>query len=106
MTDTAKQKGNSLAIEASGHPLDLLIQSVQSELEWQKVNEPELFEQGLKFLELLFDSGDFLFKLTGVQLDAGSAPAGKLFVLLYPSERFLVLARAIFARDLNGFGVE
>ncbi|MER2493385.1 hypothetical protein [Catenovulum sediminis] len=68
--------------------------------------EPVLFKRVGEAFELLLNSGDLFFQITTVEHDSSTAGAGELLVTFYPSDRFLVFARAVFAGEFDSLVVK
>lgn len=60
-----------------------------------------LFKAQLEGCEQLSDLGNLGFELFRIESDHGSAPAGKLVVRLYPSDRLLRFAATALADDFD-----
>jgi len=61
----------------------------------------ELLRRAMDISKTPIDLGDDLSELVRVETDHGSARAGELHVTLYPSDRFLRHAAAVFAGKLD-----
>lgn len=68
--------------------------------------EPELFKRVGEAFELLLDGGNLFLQITTVEHDGGTAAATQLLVTFYPSDRFLVFARAVLTGDFDSLVVK
>ncbi|AZZ98779.1 hypothetical protein [Pseudoalteromonas sp. R3] len=68
--------------------------------------EPGLSERFSEAFELLLNSGNLFFEICTVEQNRGATDAAELLVTLYPTDRFLMFARAVFAGDLDSLIVE
>ena len=67
---------------------------------------PELSKRVSEAFELLLDSGDLLFEITTVECDLGATGAKQLLVTFYPTDCFLMFARAVLTGDFDSLIVK